>query len=165
MEILIILSWALVASYILSKLFGALYDYKPLNFQLDAEKIISIFKVNYDNLKPVKRLQIICFLAGIFIMTLIIGFKNKSGHNILILASYILALFCIIEPLMEILFFRKKYNKSFQLEMTAKTRRQYYDWFYSQSLKPYFLNSVFRKRLRFCLLSIGTTILIILLIP
>lgn len=155
MDAFTILAWFLIWEPILVKFYQYLFTYRPLYFNLDAGFLNHSFSAN-DMSRLFCRFRQVGFMAmGVILLSIITGMEiTEKGLSFLWL-YYFLSLFCIIQPCLEILYFRWIISRNCKATMTAKEMSAFHDFKQKFYRNPLALNGSIRQRVRFFMLSFG----------
>ena len=152
----------LVIEPIFEILYQHFFCFQRMRFELSGNRkyqgLSVIERINYFH----RRRQILFIILGVIILSILMGIWVFTSEDICFKTVYMVSLFCIVEPCIEILYYRWMDNRHYRNGMTAQEMTAYHNYiqrFHSHSLS---LNGESRKRLRFVLLSFGIGLLMTL---
>ena len=160
MSMLTLVAVVLVIEPIVEIIYQHFFCFQHMKFELSGNRkhhgLSVTERINYFH----RRRQIIFIILGVVMLISMMGIMVFTSEDICLKAVYVFSLFCIVEPCIEILYYRWMDNRHYRNGMTAKEMSAYHDFCERYYRHPYSLNGEGRKRLRFLLLSIGIILLI-----
>ena len=160
MNILTFIALVLVIEPLIEILYQHFFCFQHVKFELSGNRkyhgLSVIERINYFH----RRRQILFIILGVIILSILMGIWVFTSEDICFKTVYMVSLFCIVEPCIEILYYRWMDNRHHKNGMTAQEMTAYHDFIQRFYHHPFSLNGGGRKRLRFLLLSIGIILLI-----
>lgn len=132
-----------------------LFCYQPLYFKLTAGKSHYAYTVKERNYRFHNLRQIILMSAGVILMAFLAGIEICNKEDIILKGFFLLSLGCILEPLCEMIYYRRKVNRYWKKNMTAKEMSAYHDLCERYNRHSFSLNGKGRQKLRFLILIAG----------
>lgn len=159
MSMLTIVAVVLVIESIVEILYQHFFCFQGMKFEISGNRkyhgLSVIERINYFH----RRRQILFIILGVVMLISMMGIMVFTSEDIYFKAVYVVSLFCIVEPCIEIFYYRWSTGRYYKPGMTAKEMSAYHDFCERYYRHPYALNGESRKRLRFILLSLGTCLL------
>lgn len=159
MNILTFIALVLVIEPLIEILYQHFFCFQHVKFELSGNRkyhgLSVIERINYFH----RRRQTLFIILGVIILSILMGIWVFTSEDICFKAVYVFSLFCIVEPCIEILYYRWIDNRHYKNEMTAKEMSGYHDFCERYYRHSFSLNGEGRKRLRFILLSFGICLL------
>ena len=164
MSMLALVAVVLIIEPIVEILYQHFFCFQHMKFELSGNRkhhgLSVTERINYFH----RRRQIIFIILGVVMLISMMGIMVFTSEDICLKAVYVFILFCIVEPCIEILYYRWMDNRYYKPGMTAKEMSAYHDFCERYYRHPYSLNGEGRKRLRFILLGLGISLLMTLAI-
>lgn len=159
MSMLTLVAIVLVIESIVEILYQHFFCFQHMKFELSGNRkhhgLSVTERINYFH----RIRQILFIILGVIILSILMGIMVFTSEDICFKAVYVFSLFCIVEPCIEILYYRWIDNRHYKPGMTAIEMSAYHDFCERYNRHPYALNGEGRKRLRFTLLSLGICLL------
>ena len=162
MNVLTFIALVLVIEPLMEILYQHFFCFQHVKFELSGNRkhhgLSVIERINYFH----RRRQILFIILGVVMLISMTGIMVFTSEDPCFKAVYVVSLFCILEPCIEILYYRWMDNRHHKNGMTSQEMTAYHDYIQRFYHRTFSLNGEGRKRLSFVLLSLGISLLMTL---